>query len=380
MNNKLIYTITFHCAYNYGAMLQTYALQNKLLNLNYKTNVINFLPDNLTKGYKKLFNFSNGIKSFISSVICYHLRKKREELFEKFLKEKIFLTEKIYFNIDELQKEKDKFNICITGSDQVWNPAIIYSPAYFLDFGNKEMKRISYAASFGQEKILTEYQKSIGEQLKKFNFISVREKSGVKLVKELSSRNSEQVLDPVFLLSKEEWKKLDNNSFAEKFKLKKEEYILLYSMEKNLLLLNIVEKLKKYLKKEVVILHSSYGLKTKIEILKSRNINIVAAGPQEFISLFNNANCIVTNSFHGTAFSIIFDKPFLCVPHSTRNTRLQSILELLKLESKFILEKDKNLTGEELFKKINLKNKETIELLKREIKKSEEFLINAIEN
>lgn len=376
---KNIKTITFHNAYNYGAMLQTYALQSKIKNLRYETEVINFLSEKLEKDYEvKFFNFSNGVKKFISSLTSYSIRKKRAEIFEKFLREKIKLTEKRYLTIEELRKDSESFDICITGSDQVWNPAIVYSPAYFLDFGNKKMKRISYAASFGQEKILKEYEEKVGEHLKKFDYISVREKSGINLVKELSEKYAVQVLDPVFLLSKNEWRKLENN-IVKDFGLE-DGYILIYSMEKNPLVMEIAEKLKKYLNKPIVVIHSSYGIMTQIEILKSKNINIPVAGPQEFVTLFANADCIVTNSFHGTAFSIIFDKPFLSVPHSTRNTRLQSILELLKLEKRFVSIDDRNLSGKELFNKAKLKDKNTNLLLQNEIKKSEEFLISTIEN
>lgn len=376
---KNIKTITFHNAYNYGAMLQTYALQSKIKNLRYETEVINFLSEKLEKDYEvKFFNFSNGVKKFISSLTSYSIRKKRAEIFEKFLREKIKLTEKRYLTIEELRKDSESFDICITGSDQVWNPAIVYSPAYFLDFGNKKMKRISYAASFGQEKILKEYEEKVGEHLKKFDYISVREKSGINLVKELSGKYAVQVLDPVFLLSKNEWRKLENN-IVKDFGLE-DGYILIYSMEKNPLVMEIAEKLKKYLNKPIVVIHSSYGIMTQIEILKSKNINIPVAGPQEFVTLFANADCIVTNSFHGTAFSIIFDKPFLSVPHSTRNTRLQSILELLKLEKRFVSIDDRNLSGKELFNKAKLKDKNTNLLLQNEIKKSEEFLISTIEN
>ena len=377
--NKIVYTITFHNAHNYGAMLQTYALQNKIINLGYETEVIDFLSEDLIKGYKvKLFNFSNGIKSCISSLTSYSIRKKRYEIFEKFLKEKIKLTERRYFTIEDLRKDNEIFDICITGSDQVWNPAIVYSPAYFLSFGSKNTKRISYAASFGQEKILKEYEEKVEEHLKNFDYISVREKSGINLVKKLSGKDATQVLDPVFLLSKDEWKKLENNIIKD-FNLENG-YILVYSMEKNPLIMETAEKLKKYLNKPIVIIHSSYGLKTQIEILRSKNINIPVAGPQEFITLFANADCIVTNSFHGTAFSIVFDKPFLSVPHTTRNTRLQSILELLKLEKRFISTDDRILSGEELFNKAKLKYKDTDLLLQNEIIKSEEFLISAIEN
>ena len=103
--------------------------------------------------------------------------------------------EKRYFTIEDLKKDNEIFDICITGSDQVWNPGIVYSPAYFLDFGNESMKRISYAASFGQEKILKEYEEKVGEHLKKFDRISVREKSGINLVKEISEKDAVQVLE-----------------------------------------------------------------------------------------------------------------------------------------------------------------------------------------
>ena len=109
-----IKTITFHNAYNYGAMLQTYSLQNKIKNLGYENEIIDFLSEELTKGYKvKLFNFSNGIKSLISSLTSYSIRKKRAEIFEKFLKEKIKLTEKRYFTIEDLRQDNENFNFIL---------------------------------------------------------------------------------------------------------------------------------------------------------------------------------------------------------------------------------------------------------------------------
>ncbi|MCB8565223.1 polysaccharide pyruvyl transferase family protein [Fusobacterium ulcerans] len=375
---KKIGTITFHCAYNYGAMLQTYALQQKIKDKGYKTEVINFVPDELNDEYKvKLLNFSKGIKKFISSLTTYNINKKREEIFKKFLNEKIEISLKEFRTVEELKKVKLDYDLCITGSDQVWNPAIVHSTAYFLDFGSRNMGRISYAASFGQENILKEYERKIGNLLKNFDFISIREKSGVNLVKKLSEKNAIQVLDPVFLLSKEEWKFLEND-VIEKLNLKNG-YILLYSMEKNQKLLEYAEKIKEHINKPIVIIHSSYGLKAQIEILKSKNINIAVAGPQEFITLFVNADFIITNSFHGTSFSIIFDKPFLSIPHSTRNTRLESILNLLKLEKRFLKDTDKYLTAKELLIKGNFKDVDTDRIMKKEIEKSENFLFDSIE-
>lgn len=375
---KKIGTITFHCAYNYGAMLQTYALQQRIKSKGYKTEIIDFVPDELNDAYKvQLLDFSKGINRFISSLTTYNIKKKREEIFKKFLNEKIEISLKKFRTVDELRKAELDYDLCITGSDQVWNPEIVHSSAYFLDFGNKKMGRMSYAASFGQENILEKYEEEIGALLKNFEIISVREKSGIDLVKRLSKKDAIQVLDPVFLLSKEEWKFLEND-VIEKLNLKNG-YILLYSMEKNVKLLEYAEKLKKYMNKPIVIIHSSYGLKVQIEILKSKNINIVVAGPQEFITLFSNANFIITNSFHGTSFSIIFDKPFLCIPHSTRNTRMESILNLLKLEKRFLKDTDNYLEGKELYIKGNFKDVKTELIMKKEIEKSENFLFDSIE-
>lgn len=376
---KKVYTITFHDVKNYGAVLQAYALQKKILNFGYKTEIIDFLPIDLMKPYEvKFFNFSFGIKNFISSIFAYKLLQKKEKFFKDFKEKNLLLTNKKYYTREDLEIDKKKFQICIAGSDQIWNPDIFYSPVYFLDFGNEKMKRISYAASFGQEKISKNYRKKIQEHLKKIDKISVREHSGIKIIKELVNKNAEQVIDPVFLISNNEWKNLKNN-IVENLKLKNG-YILLYYMEKTSLLFELAENLKNYLKKPIVVIHPNCGLKTQMETLKSKNINLFNIGPQEFISLFVEADCIITNSFHGTAFSIIFDKPFLIGNHSTRNTRLESLLKLIKLEKRFINTNDKNLSGKELFSKASLKDKDTDLLLQNEIEKSEKFLKQSIQN
>lgn len=372
-------TLTFHCAYNYGAMLQTYALQQTLKKIDIENEVIDFRPEKLRENYSvTIYKKNKNIIKNLISLLTYKVRKNRKILFENFLREEIKLSSRTYFSYEELKEDIVEKDVYIVGSDQVWNPEVIYSPAYFLNFEEKEIFKIAYAASFGQDKILEKYYPTIKESLENFDNISVRENSGVELVKKIASREATKVLDPVFLLSKKEWDKLGKEkSDILNSKLEKD-YILIYSLENNSLLLEIAEKIKKITGKQIVILHSDYTIRTKLKICLSKNINIVEAGPKEFINLFSNADYILTNSFHGTAFSIIYNKKFVVLPHTTRNTRMESLLGELGLLNKFIDETILKLSDEELEKKFYNYGTDIEKILEKKIKMSKEFLQKAL--
>lgn len=272
--------VTFYNHSNYGAVLQAYALQNKIEDFNHECYHIDF-NDSIEK--KEINSNTSPILKLL-----YSNTEKREKNFEDFRKK--------YINIIDF-KDIKKLDKVIVGSDQVWNPSVTnLDSRYFLDFVSED-KRYSYAASFGS-KIDDKYKEIFKENLQKFNKISVRENCAKEELNELTSQNVDVVIDPVFLLPKERWELLikDIPSIDDK-------YILLIMVQNDI---NLYKKWQEKAKEEGLLLKvitASYfpviGFKSWSEI-----------SVLEWLRLIYDADLVVTSSFHGFAFSIIFNKKY----------------------------------------------------------------------
>lgn len=353
-------TLTFHRALNYGAVLQTYALQKKLLDLGYDTCVLdyrsNFIeehykPDNIcnylsVKGLAVMF-FRNGF-----SIV-------RRNQFEPFLKKYVIISNKYdETNICESENEYDMF--CV-GSDQVWNYRTAgFDKIYFLNFVNASSKKKSYAASIGLDSIPKEYEKEYKELLQSFSKISVREQEGTALVNSLLNRNiAVTVLDPTLLIEANDWECMEEKTTTPS------KYILVYLLSENRKILKFAKKLSR--KKGYDILYINNQLFSVFGMKNMRKIT-----PQKWIYLFRNADYIITNSFHGTVFSIIFNKIFWCdyLPTSGNvNSRITTLLGSLGLKNRIIGEgcsyQDDSIKYDEVNKKLEVLKKESIDFLKQ---------------
>ena len=212
----------------------------------------------------------------------------------------------------------------ICGSDQIWNPDITLGvvPQYFLDFVKEPEKKIAYAPSFGSDRIAPRYRKKIGSYLNRIGSLSAREQSGVELIRELTGREAKRLIDPTFLLNREQWDQIIAKPAAPSTE---EPYILLYIMQEN----DAVYETAKRLKEETgcrIIEISRYGLRPDF-VDESR----IAVGPDEFAALIRDAAYVCTNSFHGMAFSLIFERPFALVPSVRFRAREEELMELLKI-------------------------------------------------
>lgn len=339
--------ITFHRAINYGAVLQAYALNENIKKLGYYPVTIDYKNSHIEKIYDpKKFNYKS-LKSFLGGILTYNRRKNKKERFEDF-RERYFVFDQISdLHATENIRHLDSYNKFITGSDQVWNYAPTqFDQAYFLDFVSDSKKKNSYAASFGFDKVPDEYYYDYKALLGDFNNISVREKQGAVIIKELLNRNAEIVLDPTMLLSKDDW-----YTISQDYKVKKD-YILIYQLATSQSLLDFAVNLSKKTNCEIIYINDS--LRKKI---KATYVNEI--GPQEFIGLFKNAKYIVTNSFHGTAFSINFSKLFfveMLQPPAKVNSRLENILDTFDLRSRQIINgNNDNIFTEIDYKKVNKK-------------------------
>ncbi|WP_226643042.1 polysaccharide pyruvyl transferase family protein [Mesobacillus subterraneus] len=362
--NKKVGIITFHRAINYGAVLQVYALQEKIKELGAEAVILDYRNNLLEKKHKKRrLSECKSIKDYIRYFLLYKNYNKKFDKFRSFSDEFLNLSKK-YDNFDELKKDSESYNDFICGSDQVWNHSITnFDTAYFLDFTKTIAKRNSYAASFGIKSIPDEYKDKYNELLKKFNKMSIREKQGAKIIEEVTQRESEVVLDPTFLISKNDWNKIAYDNLIE------DKYILVYAFGGSKHIMSLAEKLSKKTGFKIVAINNNYKKSSNVEYLKS-------VGPREWLGLFKNAEYILTNSFHGTAFSINFNKEFFTefLPESHGvNSRLEDILELFNLKHRQILSDNVEICDTNIdFTQVN-------KILGNERKKSVEFLQKIID-
>jgi hypothetical protein len=381
--------ITIQKVENYGAELQAFALYRILANQGYKPEIINYLyvkhPKHIEeKGSSPFAKFSlrDRIKwkliKIIRRLIPYYkssIYKIRRANFEHFYGNLTY--SKTYDKMSSLYMSKMSYDVYITGSDQVWNPATMTNlDPYFLTFVPQNSKKISYASSFGVS-IIPDYLKSrYRSGLQNFNFLSSRESDGVLLINEIAGLKAEQVLDPTLLLSKEEWAKVAVPYHSEnKALINKSGYILIYTLEDSDYILELAQRIKIATGFSTVKIYTNHFAKRN----KNIDLNIFDAGPSEFIDLFLHASFVLTNSFHGTAFAINFEKPFFTI-YSTKkknNSRQIGLLEKMDLSNRLILEYT---NYDKLIPNLKCSFITAKEKLKNEKIHSLNFLVTAIEN
>ncbi|MEQ3118445.1 polysaccharide pyruvyl transferase family protein [Parabacteroides distasonis] len=319
-----IATITFNHAHNHGSMLQTYALQQFVYGLGNKADavidyrVIDYHTDNQRAIYavfKKNFSIKSLMKNLIAARHIFTL-KKRHKKFEQFLKDYCSIT-RCYRCPEELMTEPPEADVYISGSDQLWNVrAKDFSEVYYLSFVKKG-KRISYAASLGPLKIDWEKYDTAkyASLLQNYAFISTREQGSADNVEKLIGRQPEIHVDPTLLLTKNEWRRIQSDA-----NYNNGNYILLYSLEPTKLQLNMAKAISKKLRLPIVVLRYN----NKNDWFNSF-VHRYDAGPCDFLSYIDHAALVLSSSFHGTAFSLIYHKPFYVFNGLTDN-RISSIL------------------------------------------------------
>lgn len=316
---KKIGLITFHRVYNYGAVIQAYALQQVLLKEGYDCTIIDFSKKK-QRDFTNVISTRNGFKRFVKTVMMFPIytkRNARKLKFDHFINYILKLTDKTYKTEISIEQIKNDYDTFLIGSDQVWNvkKESDTSSVYFLSFVS-DKKRISYAPSIGISNM--ESLKDYKSDLEKFDHISCREKGGASELTKLLEREVPVVLDPTLLATRD--------LYDDVCKLKYESnYILYYTLDgkdrcnNNM---DILCELKKKFNLELKIIapewpfHDGYGE------------DVIDAGPEEFLSLIKNAALVCTNSFHGTALSLEFEKPFYVLEgRSIKDERKRSILE-----------------------------------------------------
>ena len=320
--------LTFPNSKSFGASLQMYALYRAVKNFGYDVEIINY-QNKFMKSARHVSgdSISKRIRLSISSLI--HFRQKRAFLsFEKATMCKY--PARAVSDSRKLYEIANRYGAVICGSDQVWNPDITgYDISYFLSFCGVNTKRIAYAPSFGVEEVPDDFGTKIGAELTKFSSLSVREKSGSDLAERLIGQGINIVSDPTFLITIDEWL-----SIEKPHPLAKGDYILYYTIRSSE---NLWRQCKALSKKTGLKIIRVGG--NAIKRIKNREDMIDYASdlsPSEWLSLVHNARYVVTNSFHGTAFSIIYHKDFYLEFSSLTNSRLKQITELAGLEGRVL--------------------------------------------
>lgn len=328
--------ITFHRAINYGAYLQAYALKQVLMDLSAQVDIIDYRSKKIERSYYSPIHSWESIKTNIKNIVTWKAQSKRNQAFAPFFDKYIFSGEnKIIYSSDKLKEISNQYDAFISGSDQVWNLRCNTGDmAYLLDFVKEKKKKFSYAASFGYV-IEDDYRNSLYKNLiSEFEFKSVREQKGIDVIyKLLGSKcgNIAKHIDPTFLIGLDQWKK-----FVKPID-QKNKYVLVYSLTMPPKMLEYAEQVAEANHLEVVIitLNNLFTLTTKHKV--------ITASPEQFLSYINFAECILTNSFHGTAFSIIFRKKFRVLLNRNPqhdNGRILDLLNTLDLSSTIIDESD----------------------------------------
>lgn len=322
--------ITFHRALNYGALLQAFALRHSLSKFGAEARVLDYRNPVMEGMYfYPSFSQRKTVKAKIKYLIQGKSELKRREKFESYRKTYLNLSEEL-FTSDDLKIVSETYDRFITGSDQVWNyGAHDFDKNYFLQFVNDRNKKYSYAASFGLSSLPEDYKEEYRNILGDFAMCSVRERQGLDILSSLGIENQRVDLDPTMLLTKEEWHTQFNISDKPKHK-----YIFAYYFELTETLRTYIEQLAN--KTGYMVVFAGNSLKAPF---RCRCKGLKTADPIDFVNAISNAEYVVTNSFHGTAFSMIFNKKFyveLLKTDSKVNSRIENILQTFSSEKQII--------------------------------------------
>ncbi len=332
---------------NYGMLLQAYATQQILEKKGYSTEIIEYVA-----GKKRGVRITPGLFVFAAKTAKSKLKKKfskrevidkvhvenkraRKQVSDKFRAEHLHNIVK-YSGIDALKNAgANNYDAVLVGSDQQWLPNVAFSNFRTMRFVPDNVLKMSYAASFGVSELPRYTRSSARQFLNRIDFISVREKTGKEIVENVSDNTAELVLDPTYLLTKEEWEERFNPK-----RIIEEPYVLCYFLGVDQ---NARNAAREYAEKRGLKLVSIMSDESQSETDATFADEIISGkGPEDFINLVRFADCVLTDSFHGTAFSIINKKQFFVFYRvrkgvASRNTRIDNILETFSLEDRLIV-------------------------------------------
>ena len=332
--NEKIGILTFHKSINYGSVLQSWAL-SRVISKRFAVEIIDYEPQNyefLYANYRQ-WNSWNNIKYNLKRMPLSSALNNQQQLFKKFRDEQLPLSRKKY-NYNNGCDIKEEYKEIVVGSDQVWNiRAKDCDPIFFLPF-NYSGNKVSYACSIND----TDYTEknlpsNLASEICDFDFISIREESGKNKLEQFIAKQKKvyTLLDPTLLCNSSEYDSLLNDRIVDG------KYIFLYNVWTSEAGIQAAKFLSEKLNMPVYTIMTASNVK-EINLLKKSGILVdtVRTSPSDFLNFFKYASYIVTESFHGTAFSLIFEKPFVCVSNRTNDERLNNILTLVGLKDRYM--------------------------------------------
>lgn len=335
---KRVGIITYHHVPNYGAAMQAWSLQMRLQHLGYDAFIVDYRPSHLTTGGGFIFPRdrwtlrANLVKGYMKlNAAKQKLKGSDEKLrrFERFHRDFLNIGAMRYTTNKSLRKNPPEADVYVCGSDQIWNASeqIGIDSSYFLDFAPQGVGRVAYAPSFARPFVHERFAAATAALIQKMDALSIREKSGVELIDKLCGREAEWVPDPTLLIE-------DNFPDAALPQSRAEEYIFSYTLRS---------------RDVVAAIESNLADELGLELLSPKNLSekgMPEAGPLEWLGYIKSSRFMITNSYHGTLFSIIFKRPFVFVALTGAkagfNERAFSLLNGLGLEARIVKECDRN--------------------------------------
>lgn len=338
MSERSIAVMTLHNSPNYGSCLQTFATQSVLNGLGLNTQVVDYyrydaIPEHETDRalngqlVKKMPIFRlPGVKS-LARIPVSRIVARRAAPLNEFRKTRLHLSTRKYYSVEELENDPPQADIYCTGSDQVWNSIWNkgFNKAFYLSFAPESAKRIAYASSIGKESLEDWEKAPMREALLKYSHISVREEEAVELLDDIGIHGAVPVIDPTLMLDRAAW-----GNIASKALVPNQPYILIYQLNKNSEFDQYAQKLSKKL--QLPIYRIAYGIHEK---RKGEHI-IVCPRVEEFLGLFMNAEYVLTDSFHGTAFSLNLGRKFVAISPGRFSGRIMNLLRLTNMENRYL--------------------------------------------
>ncbi len=327
---QTVAVMTLHNSPNYGSCLQTYATQAVLAGIGVAPRIIDYyredaIPENETDRalngqlVKKMPIFRlPGVKA-LARIPVSRIVARRAAPLNEFRHSRLALTDRKYYSYEDLEADPPQADIYCTGSDQVWNSVWNkgFNKAFYLEFAPAEAKRIAYAASIGKSS-LEEWEKApMREALLKYSHISVREEEAVELLDAIGVHGAVPVIDPTLMLDQPAWGRIASNE-----SVPKQPYILIYQLNKNPEFDQYAQKLGKKL--QLPLYRIAYGIHEK----RKGEHTIVCPTVEEFLGLFMNAEYVLTDSFHGTAFSLNLGRKFVSISPGRFSGRIMNLLKM----------------------------------------------------
>lgn len=326
--------LTLHRVKNYGSVLQTYAVSEVIKKKGHTPIIIDYIPERMRPWPDLLYvrpdrytirGRENKIIKYALIMVSILPRIYYYNQFRSFIDHRVTLTPKKYYSYEELCQAKFNYDMYINGSDQIWNMdwESDIDRAYLLGFAPDEAPKGSFAASFGKNKLTEREIHIMGEYLRRYRYISVREKSGLSILSDMGINYGKHILDPTLMLSKKDWEKIASP------RLIKEKYLLIYQLQPDSDLIKYAKRIADELGLIVV------DFCRKFKCSKGVDKNLAFRRPEDFLSAIMNADYVVTDSFHCTAFSINFNRKFLSLNYYYPE-RQRSLLEKMGLLDHFV--------------------------------------------